>query len=96
MDGILRQAWGSDGSLERIDAQDDLPPPLSGPGEGFGAAKADKKQENFIPSESSSAIRPTYFTIDLDTMLCSKSKVHPALLSYQGHALMEHRHGLIL
>jgi hypothetical protein len=44
MDGTLLQAWASHASLERIDRQDDSPPPPSGPGEGFGAPKPGKKR----------------------------------------------------
>ena len=44
VDGILLQAWASHASLERIDGQQDPPPPPSGPGKGFGQLKESKKR----------------------------------------------------
>ena len=44
VDGTLLQAWASNASLERIDGDEDPPPP-SGPGEGFGAPKEGKKRQ---------------------------------------------------
>jgi transposase len=43
VDGTLLQAWASHASLKRIDGQEDLPPPPTRPGEGFGAPKEGKK-----------------------------------------------------
>ena len=44
VDGTLLQAWASHASLERIDGQDEPPPPASGPGDGFGVSKEGKKR----------------------------------------------------
>ena len=44
VDGTLLQAWAFHASLERIDGQDEHPPPPSVYGEGFGQPKEGKKR----------------------------------------------------
>ena len=59
VDGTLLQAWASHASLERIDGQEDPPPPPSGPGEGFGAPWKEGSGPKGTSAVSSSATRPT-------------------------------------
>ncbi len=96
VDGTLLQAWASHASLERIDGQDDPPPPTSRPGKGFGAPKPGRKRAKGdfrgikLSNETHCSGR------DPDALLCRKSKANPALPSYRGHALMDNRHALIV
>ena len=80
----LLQAWASHASLERIDGQDDPPPPPSVPGEGFGAPKEGLSNQTHRSSSDPAAL------------LARKSHAHPAVPSYRGHGLMDHRHDLIV
>ena len=96
VDGTLLQAWASHASLERIDGQDDLPSPPSGPGEGFGDPKPGKKRakRDFRGIKLSNKTHRS--SVDPDALLCRKSKAHPALPSFRGHVLMDNRHALIV
>ena len=96
VDGTLLQAWASHASLERIDGEDDQPPPPSGPGEGFGAAKDGRKRAkgDFRGVRLSSKTHRS--GTDPDALLARKSNVHPALPSYRGHVLKENRHALVV
>ena len=96
VDGTLLQAWASHASLERIDGQDDPPPPLSGPGEGFGSPKAGKKRAKGDFRGMKLSNKTHRSSVDPDALLCRKSKAHPALPSYRGHVLMDNRHALIV
>jgi hypothetical protein len=64
VDGTLLQAWASHASLKRIDGQEDPPPPPSGPGEGFGAAKEGMKRAKGdfrgvkLSNETAASLRP--------------------------------------
>ena len=94
--GTLLQAWTSHASLDRIDGQDDPPPPSSGPVEGFGAQRPDRKRAkgDFRGIKLSNQTHRS--GSDPDALLCRKSKAHPALPSYRGHVLMENRHVSII
>jgi hypothetical protein len=96
VDGTLLQAWASHASLERIDGENDLPPPPSGPGEGFGAPKSGKKRAkgDFRGIKLSNKIHRS--STDPDALLARKSNAHPAMPSYRGHVLMDNRHALIV
>jgi hypothetical protein len=59
VDGTLLQAWASYPSLERIDGQEDPPPPPAGPGEGFGAPRRERSGPKGTTEASGSATRPT-------------------------------------
>jgi len=105
VDGTLLQAWASHASLERIDGQEDPPPPPSGPGEGFGAPKEGKKRAkgDFRGIKLSNETHRS--NTDPEALLARKSNAHPAQLSYRfrertsrcdGHVLMENRHDLVV
>ena len=96
VDGTLLQAWASHASLERIDGQDDPPPPSSGPGEGFGAARPGKKRAKGDFRGIRLSNKTHRSSVDPDALLCRKSNAHPALPSYRGHVLMDNRHALIV
>ena len=94
--GTLLQAWAFHASLERIDGEDDLPPPPSGPGEGFGAQKpGSKRAEGDLGSLilSNKILRSGS---DLDALLARQSNAHPAQPGYRGHGPMDNRHALIV
>ena len=96
VDGTLLQAWASHASLERIDGQDDPPPPPSVPGEGFGAPKEGKHRArgDFRGVKLSNQTHRS--SSDPAALLARKSNAHPAVPSYRGHGLMDHRHDLIV
>lgn len=97
MDGTLLQAWASLASLERIEGQDEPPPPPSGTAfEGFGASKPGKRRANsdFRGIWLSNSTRRS--GTDPDALLCLKSKAHPAPPSSRGLVLMDNRHVLIV
>jgi transposase len=96
VDGTLLQAWASHASLERIDGDEDRPPPPSGPGEGFGAAKDGKKRAKGDFRGVRLSNKTHRSGTDPDALLARKSNVHPALPSYRGHVLMENRHALVV
>ena len=96
VDGTLLQAWASHASLERIDGQEDPPPPSAGPGEGFGAPKEGRKRAkgDFRGVKISNNTHRS--STDPDALLARKSNAHPAQLSYRGHVLMENWHDLVV
>jgi len=96
VDGTLLQAWASHASLERIDGQEDPPPPPSGPGEGFGAPKEGKKRAKGDFRGIKLSNKTHRSSTDPDALLARKSNVHPALPSYRGHVLMDNRHALVV
>jgi hypothetical protein len=75
--GTLLQAWATHASLERIDGQDDPPPPSSGPGESFGAPKAGRKRAkcDFRGIKLSNKTHRT--GSDPEALLARKSNTHP-------------------
>lgn len=94
--GTLLQSWTSHASPERIDGQEDPPPPPAGPGEGFGAPKQGKKPAagNFRGIKLSNETHRS--RTDPDALLARKSIVHPAMPSYRGHVFMDNRDDLIV
>jgi hypothetical protein len=81
---------------ERIDGQDEPPPPPSGPGEGFGQPKEGKKRAKGDFRGIKLSNKTHRSTTDPDALLARKSSAHPALPSYRGHVLMDNRHALIV
>ncbi len=96
VDGTLLQAWASHASLERIDGQEDPPPPPAGPGEGFGAPKEGKKRAKGDFRGIKLSNETHHSSNDPEALLARKSNPHPAQLSYRGHVLMENRHDLVV
>jgi hypothetical protein len=96
VDGTLLQAWASHASLERIDGEDDPPPPASGPGEGFGAPNPGRKRAKGDFRDIKLSNQTHRSGVDPDALLCRKSKADLALPSYRGHMLMDNRHALIV
>ena len=96
VDGTLLQAWASHASLERIDGQEDPPPPPSGPGEGFGQPKAGKKRAKGDFRGIKLSNKTHRSGSDPDALLARKSNAHPALPGYRGHVLMDNPHALIV
>jgi hypothetical protein len=96
VDGTLLQAWASHASLERIDGQEDPPPPPSGPGEGFGAPKEGRKRAkgDFRGTKLSNETHRS--STDPEALLARKCNAHPALPGYRGHVLMDNRHDLVV
>jgi hypothetical protein len=82
VDGTLLQAWASHASLERVDGQDDPPPP-SGPGEGFGQTKGGKKRAKGDFRGIKLSNKTHRSSSDPDAMLARKSNAHPAQPSYR-------------
>jgi transposase len=87
VDGTLLQAWASHASLERIDGQDDPPPPPSGPGEGFGegfgAPKPGRKRAKDAFRGFKLRNKTHRSGRDPDALLARKSNAHPAQPSYR-------------
>ncbi|MGH8282940.1 MAG: IS5 family transposase [Gammaproteobacteria bacterium] len=81
VDGTLIQAWASHKSFRRKDG----PPPGGG---------GHNKEVDF---HGESRTHDTYASVtDPDARLLRKSKGSAAILCYQGHTVMENRHGLIV
>jgi transposase len=83
VDGTLVQAWASHKSFRPKDGSDD------GPGTPGRNADADWKGRRRSNETHAS-------TTDPDSRLFRKADGHPAILCYQGHALMENRSGLVV
>jgi transposase len=82
VDGTLIQAWAGQKSFQR---KGTTPPPPDDPG---------NPTVNFHGEKRSNA---THASItDSDALLYKKAKGHEAKLSYLGHVLIEHRHGLVV
>ena len=82
VDGTLIQAWAGQKSFVR---KGTMPPPPDDPG---------NPTVNFHGEKRSNA---THASItDSDALLYKKAKGHEAKLSYLGHVLIEHRHGLVV
>jgi hypothetical protein len=96
VDGTLLQAWASYASLQRIDGQEDPPPPLTGPGEGFGAPKEGKRRAKGDFGGIKLSNETHHCSTDSEALLARKSNAHPALPSYRGHVVMDNRHALIV
>ena len=96
VDGTLLQAWASHASLERIDGEEDLPPPPSGPGLGFGQLKEGKKRARGDFRGIKLSTKTHRSGSDPDALLARKSNAHRALPSYRGHMRMDIRHALIV
>ena len=77
VDGTLLQAWASHALLERIDGQEDPPPPPSGPGEGFGAPKTGKKRAKGDFRGIKLSNKTHRSGSDPDALLARKSNAHP-------------------
>ena len=84
VDGTLIQAWASHKSFRPKDEPDDPTP-----GEGGRNAQSDWKGQ---PRSNDTHASRT----DPDARLYRKSSNTAALLCYQGHVLMENRHGLVV
>jgi transposase len=82
VDGTLIEAWASLKSFQRKDAP---PAPPDDPG---------NPTVNFHGERRSNETHAS--TTDPDARLFRKGRGHEAKLYYQGHVLMEHRHGLAL
>jgi hypothetical protein len=96
VDGTLLQAWPSHASPERIDGEEDPPPPASGPGEGFGAPKPGKKRAKGDFRGIQLSNKTHCSSVDPDALLARKSNAHPAQPSYRGHEMMDNRHALVV
>jgi transposase len=82
VDGTLIQAWAGQKSFVR---KGSTPPPPDDPG---------NPTVNFHGEKRTNA---THASItDSDALLYKKAKGHEAKLSYLGHVLIEHRHGLVV
>jgi transposase len=82
VDGTLIQAWAGQKSFVR---KGTTPPPPDDPG---------NPTVNFHGEQRRNA---THASItDADALLFKKAKGHEAKLSYLGHVLIEHRHGLVV
>jgi len=82
VDGTLIQAWAGQKSFVRTGT---TPPPPDDPG---------NPTVNFHGEKRTNA---THASItDADALLYKKAKGHEAKLSYLGHVLIEHRHGLVV
>jgi IS5 family transposase len=80
VDGTLLEAWASLKSFKR---KDTAPPPPDDPG---------NPTVNFHGESRSNATHVS--TTDPEARLFRKGKGHEAKLAYQGHVLMDNRHGL--
>ena len=96
VDGTLLQAWASHAFLERIDGQDEPPPPQSAPGEGFGAPKPGRKRAKGDFRGVKLSNKTHRSTTDPDALQARKSHAHPAQPSYRVHVLMDNRNALIV
>lgn len=83
VDGTLVQAWASQKSFRPKDGGGDGP---STPGRNVDADWKGRPRSNETHAS----------TTDTDARLFKKSKGTPAILCYQGHALMENRNGLVV
>ncbi len=81
VDGTLIEAWASLKSFTRTDAVGGPPP--DDPGNPTVDFHGERRSNTTHVS-----------TTDPDARLCRKGKGHEAKLAYQGHVLMENRHGL--
>jgi transposase len=81
VDGTLLEAWASLKSFKKTDAPGGRPPDDPG-----------NPTVDFHGERRSNATHRS--TTDPDARLCRKAKGHEAKLAYQGHVLMENRHGL--
>jgi transposase len=81
VDGTLLEAWASLKSFKRTDAPGGRPP--DDPGNPTVDFHGERRSNSTHRS-----------TTDPDARLCRKAKGHEAKLAYQGHVLMENRHGL--
>lgn len=84
VDGTLIQAWASQKSFRPKDGADDQTP-----GDGGRNAQADWKGKSRSNDTHASRTDP-------DARLYRKSSNTAAILCYQGHVLMENRHGLVV
>ena len=84
VDGTLTQAWASQKSFRSKDGSDD-----QRPGGGGRNAQADWKGQARSNDTHAS-------TTDPDARTYRKSHNTASILCYQGHVLMENRHGLVL
>lgn len=84
VDGTLIQAWASQKSFRPKDGSDDQTP--SGGGRNAQASWAGRSRSNDTHES----------TTDPDARLYRKSNSTASVLCYQGHALMENRHGLVV
>jgi transposase len=83
VDGTLIQAWASHKSFRPKDGSDDGP---GTPGRNAGADWKGRPRSNETHAS----------TTDPDSRLFRKGHGQPALMCYQGHALMENRSGLVV
>lgn len=84
VDGTLIQAWASQKSFRPKDGSNDQTP--SGGGRNAQASWAGRPRSNDTHES----------TTDPDARLYRKSNNTASILCYQGHALMENRHGLVV
>jgi hypothetical protein len=82
VDGTLIEAWAAVKSMRRRDGGDEPPPPGRNP--------------SWISIVSDAATRRMSRPVDPEAKLARKGDGQAAKLSYQGHVLMEHRHGLVV
>ena len=82
VDGTLLEAWAAVKGMRRRDGKDDAPPPGRNPSVDFHGQKR----------TNDTHVSP----VDPEAQLAKKSAGQAAKLSYQGHVLMEHRHGLVV
>lgn len=83
VDGTLLQSWASHASLERSDGDEDQP--SSGPGEGFGATKDEKKRARGDFRGIKLSNKTHRSSPDPDALLARNSNAQP---SFRGHALI--------
>jgi transposase len=81
VDGTLIESWAAVKSMRRRDGKDDGPP---GPGRNPMVDFHGERRTN------ETHVSPS----DPEALLARKGKGQPAKLSYMGHILMDHRHGL--
>lgn len=87
VDGTLIQAWASQKSFVPKDEGD-------GPGTGGGATGGRNQDTDWKGRRRSNDTHAS--TTDPDARLFKKGHGQPAILAYQGHALMENRSGLVV
>ena len=82
VDGTLIEAWAAVKSMRRRDGSDEPPPPGRNPSVDFHRER--RSNETHVSP------------VDPEAKLARKADGQAAKLSYQGHVLMEHRHGLVV
>jgi transposase len=84
VDGTLIEAWAGHKSFQRKDAPKDTPPP-DDPGNPTVNFRGEKRSNASHESKT-----------DPEARLARKSQGHESKLAYQGHVMMDNRHGLVI